>query len=626
MNSSPQDDFKDLYDRITWGVVAIVVLVGMLVLRAWYLQVVDGDSYRELAETNRVRTVSVLPQRGLIFDRRGRLLVNNMPGFTAYVVSEDAPTPIDPLIRRLAQYLGLSEDEIRDRMTERRSAGSYTPIPIKAHLSLKEVALIESHRFELPGVTIEVEAQRNYPYGAWAAHLLGYVSEVSAAQRATEEFANLPLGMQAGQTGVEQAYDGDLRGVPGEKGVEVDALGHERHVVRRTPATRGHDLYLTIDADTQVAAEDALADQAGVVVALDPTNGDVLAMASHPDFDPNLLSGALTASRWADLLEDPGRPLNNRAIQGQYPPGSTFKIVVAAAALERRAVTADTRKACAGGKFFGNRTFRDWKPGGHGIVDLHRALVESCDVYFYEVGDQLGVDAIAEFSRAFGLGEPTGIRLASEKKGTIPSTAWKLAARREPWYPGETLSVAIGQGYVTATPLQLAVMIGTVAMGGDRYRPRYVREIRGRDGTTTTTEPVAEDHVAISARTFAVLRDALKGVVVEPGGTGKGARSTVADIAGKTGTAQVAAMAPGSRGSKAAHLQDHAWFVAFAPADAPRIAVTVLVEHGGHGGSTAAPIAKRVIEAYLGGSSESDGAPTVVDRGAAERSGADAPG
>jgi penicillin-binding protein 2 len=626
MSSSPQDDFKDLYDRITWGVVAIVALVGMLVLRVWYLQVVDGETYRELAETNRVRTVNVLPQRGLIFDRRGRLLVNNTPGFTAYVVTEDAPTPIDPLIERLAAYLGLSEDEIRRRMAARRSASSYTPIPIKTHLSLKEVALIESHRFALPGVKIEVEAQRNYPYGAWAAHLLGYVSEVSAAQRATDEFADLPLGMQTGQAGVELAYDGTLRGVPGTKGVEVDALGHERQVVRQRPATQGHDLYLTIDAETQAAAEEALVGQAGVVVALDPTNGDVLAMASHPDFDPNLLSGELTASRWAELLGDPGRPLNNRAIHGQYPPGSTFKIVVAAAALERRAVTADTQKACAGGKFFGGRTFRDWKAGGHGIVDLHRALVESCDVYFYEVGNQLGVDAIAEFARVFGLGEPTGIRLASEKKGSIPSTAWKLAARREPWYPGETLSVAIGQGYVTVTPIQLAVMIGTVAMGGDRYRPRYIREIRGRDGTTTTAEPVAADHVAVSPRTFALLRDALKGVVVEPGGTGRAARSTVADIAGKTGTAQVAAMAPGSRGSKAAHLQDHAWFVAFAPADAPRIAVTVLVEHGGHGGSVAAPIAKHVIETYLGESAGLNGDSSVADRDAAERSSADAPG
>jgi penicillin-binding protein 2 len=626
MSSSPQDDFKDLYDRITWGVVAIIALLGMLVLRAWYLQVVDGTAYRELAETNRVRTVSVLPQRGFVFDRRGRLLVNNTPGFTAYVVSEDAPEPIDPLIERLATYLGLSEDEIRERLAERRGASSFTPIPIKAHLTLKEVALIESHRFELPGVKIEVEAQRNYPYGPWAAHLLGYVSEVSATQRATEEFANLPFGMQTGQAGVELAYDGVLRGVPGEKGVEVDALGHERHVVRQTPATQGHDLYLTIDAETQAAAEEAMADKPGVVVALDPTNGDVLAMVSHPDFDPNTLSGGLTASRWAALIGDPGRPLNNRAIQGQYPPGSTFKIVVAAAALERRAVTAGTQKACTGGKYFGNRTFRDWKAGGHGIVDLHRALVESCDVYFYEVGDQLGVDAIAEFSRAFGLGEPTGIRLASEKKGLIPSTEWKLAARREPWYPGETLSVAIGQGYVSATPLQLAVMIGTVATGGERYRPRYVREVRMRDGTTTPTETVAEDHLAISPRTFSVLRSALKGVVVEPAGTGRSARSTVTDIAGKTGTAQVVAMAPGSRGSKAAHLEDHAWFVAYAPADAPRIAVTVLVENGGHGGTAAAPIAKRVIEAYLGSLSAPDTAPTVASRDEATRSRAGEPG
>jgi penicillin-binding protein 2 len=599
MNSSPQDDFKDLYDRITWGAIAILVLLGMLVLRAWYLQIVEGETYRGLAETNRVRVVSVLPQRGLIFDRHGRLLVNNTPGFTAYVVPEDAPAPLDSLIERLALYLELPAEDIRDRITSQRTARPYTPIPIKNHLTLKEVALIEAHRLDLPGVKIEVEAQRNYPYGGWAAHLLGYVSEMSAAQRATPEFENLPLGIQVGQYGAEQAYDAILRGQPGEKGIEVDALGHERRVVSHTPPIQGDDLYLTIDADVQIAAEEALSGKAGVVVALDPTSGDIIAMTSHPDFDPNVLSAALTASRWAELLADPGRPLNNRAIQGQYPPGSTFKIVVAAAALERRAVTARSQLTCNGGKFFGNRVFRDWKAGGHGIVDLHRALVESCDVYFYEVGDQLGVDAIAEFSKEFGLGEVTGIALSSEKKGLIPSTEWKQATRHEPWYPGETLSVAIGQGYVSTTPLQLAMMIGTVATGGERHRPRYLREIRHRDGTVRIQEATAGERSTVSARTFALLREALKGVVVETHGTGAAARSSVTQIAGKTGTAQVASMPAGSRKARG-NLEDHAWFVAFAPMDSPRIAVTVLVEHGGHGGAVAAPIAKRVIEAYLG--------------------------
>ncbi len=611
MSSSPQDDFKDLYDRITWGVLAILALIGMLVLRAWYLQIVEGDSYRSLAETNRVRVVSVLPQRGLIFDRHGRLLVNNTPGFTAYVVPEDAPVPIDSLIERLALYLDLPAEDIRERITSQRSARPYTPIPIKNHLALKEVALIEAHRLDLPGVTIEVEAQRNYPHGAWAAHLLGYVSEVSATQRSEADFEQLPLGMQVGQYGAEQAYDTALRGQAGEKGVEVDALGHERRVVSQTAPVQGDDIQLTIDAEVQLAAEDALQGKAGVVVALDPGTGEVIAMVSHPDFDPNLVSGALTASRWAELLADPGRPLNNRAIQGQYPPGSTFKIVVAAAALERRAVTPHSQTTCKGGKFFGNRVFRDWKAGGHGIVDLHRALVESCDVYFYEVGDQLGVDAIAEFARAFGLGESTGIALASEKKGLIPSTEWKLANRREPWYPGETLSVAIGQGYVSTTPLQLAMMVATVATGGERHPPRYVREIRHRDGTVSSPDASAAEHAAVSPRTFALLREALKGVVVEPHGTGAAARSSVAQIAGKTGTAQVASLAHSSRKGRPAHLEDHAWFVAFAPMEAPRIAVTVLVEHGGHGGSAAAPIARRVIETYLGGQPGSSPSPVA---------------
>lgn len=618
MTSSPQDGFQDLYDRITWAAVAILVFMGLLVGRSWYLQIAGGEVYRELSESNRVRAVSILPQRGLIYDRRGRLLVNNMPGFTLYVVLEDTPKPIAPLIERLAPYIGMSEEEIHERIAGRRATGSFTPIPIKSHLSLREVALIESHRLDFPGVKIEVEAQRNYPYGAWAAHLLGYVSEVSSAQRETGDFGELPPGMPVGQFGVELAYDAVLRGRPGEKGVEVDALGHERRVVRRTEPIRGDDLVLTIDAEVQRVAEEALTGKAGVVVALDPTNGKVIALASHPDFDPNLLAGGLTARQWAAVLGDPGRPLNNRAIQGQYPPGSIFKIVVATAALERKAVTPNSVVSCSGGMFFGNRRFRDWKASGHGIVDIHRALVESCDVYFYEVGNRIGVDAIAEFSKAYGLGAPTGVRLASEKKGLIPSTEWKLAARREPWYPGETLSVAIGQGYVSVTPLQMAMMIGTVATGGERHRPRYVEAIRRRDGSVVEPEPeAARAPLQISRETFAVLRRALRGVVVEPAGTGGQARSAVAEVAGKTGTAQVVGMPQSARpGSQ--RIEDHAWFVAFAPMEQPRIAVAVLVEHGGHGGSAAAPIAKRIIEMYL--ASEPEPAAT---RGVASPSGMD---
>lgn len=611
MTSLPQDDFQDLYDRITWGAVAIVVLIGLLLVRAWYLQIVTGHAYRELADNNRVRVVGVPPQRGFIYDRRGRLLVDNTPGFTLYLVLEDAPKPIDPLLERLASYLGMTDEDIRDRVTNRRSGGPYTPVPIKSHLTLKEVALIESHRLEFPGVKIEVEAQRNYPRGAWASHLLGYVSEVSAAQRETDEYTGFPPGMQVGQYGAELAYDAVLRGQPGEKGVEVDAVGHERRLVRQTRPVRGDDLYLTLDADVQRVAEDALEGKAGVVVALDPATGDVIALVSHPDFDPNALSVGLTVPRWAALLADPGRPLNNRAIQGQYPPGSIFKIVVATAALERKAVTADSRTTCLGGIFFGNRRFRDWKAGGHGIVDLHRAIVESCDVYFYEVGNQIGVDAIAEFSRAYGLGEPTGIRLHFEKKGLIPSTGWKLAARREPWYPGETLSVAIGQGYVNVTPLQMAMMIGTVATGGERHRPRYVQSIHRRDGTVIDPEGAPSlEPMQVSAKTFALLRQALRGVVVEPGGTGGAARSAVAEIAGKTGTAQVVGMPRAGWRPGENPIEDHAWFVAFAPMASPRIAVAVLVEHGGHGGRAAAPIAKKVIEAYLG--AEGEPTPAVV--------------
>jgi penicillin-binding protein 2 len=408
-------------------------------------------------------------------------------------------------------------------------------------------------------------------------------------------------GMIVGQYGVEKSYDRFVRGALGQKTIEVDALGHEIKVVRVREAAAGDDLYLTIDLELQRVAETALGGEAGSIVALDPRNGEILALVSHPAFDPNRLSRGVNAADWDTIINSPKKPLTNRAIQGQYPPGSTFKIVVSAASLETKQVTPGTQVFCRGFMPFGRRIYNDWKRGGHGSVDLHTAMVQSCDVYFYDVGRRVGVDPIAEYAFQLGLGRPTGIELVSEKGGLIPTTAWKSRVLGEPWFPGETLSIAIGQGYVTATPLQMANLVGIVATSGERFQPHLVKAVRDRASARLFDfPPVRLDRPNIAAETYAILRKALRGVVADPHGTGGAARASTIAIGGKTGTSQVVGARPGvATKSLPKEFQDHAWFVAFAPVEAPRIAVAVLVENGGHGGEAAAPKALQVIEAYL---------------------------
>jgi len=389
-----------------------------------------------------------------------------------------------------------------------------------------------------------------------------------------------------------------VRGLAGQKSVEVDALGHEKRTVVVDQPKAGDDLYLTIDARLQRIAEELLGQESGAIVALDPTTGDILAMASRPAFDPNVLSRELTAKQWVEIVQDEGRPLNNRASQGQYPPGSTFKVMMAAAALESNTVTPSSTVHCNGGYQFGRRLYHDWKAGGHGSVDLRQALIHSCDVYFYTIGQRMGIDTIAFFGRQFGLGEETGVELPSERVGILPSMAWKQKAKNEPWLPGETISASIGQGYVTVTPLQMASLIGTVANDGVTYRPRLVQSIKDRDTSQLQELPAVEkNRLKVKPEHLRLIREALAGVVTE--GTATRAKSALVSIAGKTGTAQTAALRTGPEKDIPKKLRDHAWFVAFAPVDSPKIAVAVLAENMGHGGSAAAPLAKEVIETYV---------------------------
>ena len=430
-----------------------------------------------------------------------------------------------------------------------------------------------------------------------AAHLLGYLSEITQGQLDNVVNDTVYPGMTVGQNGVEKTYDEILRGIPGYKEVEVDAYGHEVRLFNIDRPVRGNDIYLTIDMNLQKIAEDALGNESGAVVAVDTTSGDILAMASHPPYDHNLLSKRVNVKDWEALINDPATPLNNRAIQGLYPPGSVYKIVTAAATIERETLELDENIQCKGGLQFGRRYFRDWKAGGHGNVALHRAIVESCDVYFYKAGIALGVDGMADYALRLGLGSPTGIDLPSEKGGLIPTKSWKLSARKQEWLEGETLSVAIGQSYVLTTPMQLAMLISTVANSGLKHRPKSVFGIKDqKTGELYRFPPVETGRVEIREETFQILKAALRGVVNEQGGTAGGVRSKIAEIGGKTGTAQVIALKPNLPKEllNQKRFKDHALFVAFAPVSDPRIAVSVVVEHGGKGSSVAAPIAKKL--------------------------------
>jgi len=606
-------ELGELQRRLIILRVGLLLVVALLGLQLWNLQIREGPYYRDLSENNRTRSVIMEPARGLIYDRNGVLLANNVPSFTLYVSLEDV-TDREGLIRQLTNLLGLDEALIRKKLTARGS--KQLPRKVKDRLTLREATLIESHRLDLPGVMVQVESQRNYPGGTTASHLLGYVGEVSPEQLEKPEFSELHQGSIVGQYGVEKFFDRLMRGQAGQKSIEVDAIGHEKRTVVVEQAHAGDNLYLTIDVRLQKVAENLLGEESGAIVALDPRTGDVLAMASRPGFDPNVLSRELTPKQWAEIVQDEGRPLNNRASQGQYPPGSVYKVMMAAAALETKTVTPSTTIFCNGGYQFGRRLYHDWKAGGHGSVDLRHALVQSCDVYFYTVGQRMGIETMASFAHQFGLGEETGIELPSERIGIVPSEAWKRKAKNEPWLPGETISASIGQGYVNVTPLQMASLIGTVANDGAMFRPRLVQAVMNRaTGELQRRPAVLKRTLNLRPGILPVIKDALAGVVKE--GTATKAQSALVTIAGKTGTAQMTALRTGPEKDIPKKFRDHAWFVAFAPVEAPTIAVAVLGEHMGHGGSASAPLAKELIETYVklnlhGPSNAKDGAVVQV--------------
>ncbi|HUI66629.1 MAG TPA: penicillin-binding protein 2 [Nitrospirota bacterium] len=591
-----QDSPIDIQRRLPFLAAFIILFTLILFIRLWYLQAIKGEYYYDQAESNRIRPVKIRPPRGIIYDRSGRPIVENELAFDISLVPEDVQD-LDATINKLSAIVKISPEAIRAALADAAPVRTkYDPVKIREEAPWDEVAVVEAHQDDLPGAIIEPEHRRHYPYAGLASHQLGYIGKVSQAQRKQEQS---DIGLLTGQSGLEKVYDKYLRGSAGRRMIQVNAAGRKVKDLGIEEPRPGTDIYLTIDLDVQKAAEEALGDRAGAVVAMDPNTGEILALASHPTYDPNLFPRGIAPKDWTRLTNDPTHPLYNRAIQSVYPPGSTFKIIVSLAGLESGIIKLDDKVNCRGYITSGKHTFRCWKKGGHGAVSFHQALVESCDVYFYTMGERIGWDRIAEYARKLGYGSLTGIPLPEEKPGLIPTTEWKKNKTKEPWYPGDTYINSIGQGFVLVSPIQACQMISAIANGGNFYRPTLLKMTRNREtGAVKTFSPELKNRVMLDPAALEEIRKALAGVVNEPDGTAHGAQTPLAIVAGKTGTAQVIAQKiPGRK--LAENTRDHAWFIAYAPVDNPKIAVAVLVEHGGHGGGAAAPVARRVIEEYM---------------------------
>jgi penicillin-binding protein 2 len=577
------EDLRLVQSRLALLQGLMVLLVAGLVVQFWNLQVVRARHFRELAENNRSRLVTLAAPRGALVDRKGRLLVGNRPSFNVLLVPEHAEN-LDRVIARLASALGMGEAVIRERLEHRQP---YRPVVVKSDASLADIAVLEARRRELPEVSVEVVPLRSYPLAAAAAHALGRVGEITERQLQLPEYKGLGPGALVGQAGLESRYNRELMGKDGYRRVIVNSRGLEVAEAAREPPKDGPNLTLSIDASLQSAMEAAFEGRSGSAVALDPWTGEILAMTSTPAYDPNEFTNGIEPSLWASLANDPDTPLMNRVIQGSYAPGSTFKVIAAIAALEEGVITPETTFYCPGQLNVYNTTFRCSAPGGHGVVDLRRALAVSCNVFFYQVGIRLEIARLAKWAKLLGLGAPTGVDLPAESSGLMPSAEWKLRVLKTPWYAGETVSVAIGQGQVSATPLQMARVAAFVANGGHLVRPHFARQAA-----------VALPPAIAQPETIAAVKEGMRRVVSE--GTGWRARLSDIEVCGKTGSAQVVAHARLERAPASHELLPHGWFICFAPADHPTIALAVLVEHGRSGGESAAPVARRILVHYFG--------------------------
>ena len=593
--------------RAVNAAIIVAILTFVLVGRLVHLQVFKHQHFTTLSENNRVKIVPIAPTRGLIFDRRGEILAQNLPAFSLEVVPE-VVDDIDTLIAELREIITITDADVEEFLAALARKHRFEKVPLRLRLDESEVARFAVNRHRFPGVDIGARLMRNYPHGELGVHLVGYVGRINKRELDRIDQADYRGTSHIGKTGIEASHEDALHGKVGYQRVETNAQGRILRVLERHDPVPGRNLFLTMDAKLQRTAETALGDENGALVALDPTTGAVLALASNPGFDPNLFVHGIDVETYRSLQRSPDRPLFNRAVNGQYPPGSTIKPFVGLAGLERDISHTRGESWCPG--WFrlpgGKRRYRDWKKHGHGRIGLRGAIVQSCDVYFYELALALGIDRMHEYLSSFGFGERTGIRLEGESRGLMPSRTWKRSARGQPWFPGETVITGIGQGYMLATPLQLASATAAIATRGMRLRPKVVdRAVDPASGEFAETEPETIGTIeSLETSNWERIVEAMAGVVHGPRGTARRINTDIAyRMAGKTGTAQVFNLGQNEEYDAEKldkKLHDHGLFIAFAPVEQPRIAVAVVVEHGGSGSSAAAPLARIVMDAYLG--------------------------
>lgn len=603
-----QQEQRLFFSRAVIMVLVVLILVGTLATRLTFLQVVNYSHFTTLSQNNRVRLEAVPPPRGLIYDRNGVVLAENRPSYQLEITPEQV-RDLEDTLARLTDLLSLEEAEITRFRRELRGKRPFQAVPVKLNMSDEEVAIFAINRHLFPGVDIQARLARHYPLGEEVAHVVGYVGRIDERELARIDRRNYSGTTHIGKIGIERYYEDVLHGQVGYQKVEVNAQGRVLRVLEREAPVPGRDLVLSLDVGLQAAARRALEGRNGAVVAMDPNTGEILALVSKPSFDPNLFVHGIPARVFNELRDNRYQPLFNRALSGQYPPGSTIKPIVGLAGLEAGVTTA-ARTMYARGYFQlpnDERRYRDWRREGHGLVNLDKAIAQSSDVYFYDLGVRMGIDRMAPFLAQFGLGQVTGLDSTGERPGLLPSREWKRATQNMPWFPGETVITSIGQGYMLATPLQMASMTSTIATRGERVRPHLLRGIidpLSGDLRLHETEWLTPVQVSRPEHWDQVIQPMINSVHRSNGtaywSTGRFIRGYT--LAGKTGTAQVFGLAQDEEydeESLAKHLRDHALFIGYAPAEAPRIAVAVISEHGGSGGRVAAPIARQVIDYYL---------------------------
>lgn len=589
------DKGKVLINRSYIMIVAKLVCLALIVLRLYYLQVFQADKYKMLADENRISTRLLIPPRGVIYDRNGVMVASNRQNFQAMIVAEQTPN-VQKTLDKFKTIMPFSDAEEARVKRDLKRNRSFVPIKIKDNLNWEEVAKIQLNAADLQGIYIDEGLIRDYPFGESMAHILGYVSSASEKEAKNDDDPLLQVPeFKIGKAGIEKLFEKELRGKGGSLKLEVNAYGRIMKEIERIEGVAGEPLYLTIDSRLQQKAFEAFGEQSGAAVVLDVNTGEVLAFVSAPSYNPNAMSEGLSSKDWKALLNNERNPLSNKAIAGQYSPGSTFKTIVALAALESGIIKPETRFFCTGQMFLGNHAFHCWRRHGHGHLNIVEALMHSCDIFFYETAQRIGIERIAEMSRRFGLGQKTNIGLENEKSGLIPDKAWKLKRFGEPWQQGETVISGIGQGYILTTPLQLATMVARIANGGYEVKPTF----------TKVTDKSAIKKINISTEYINAVKQGMYDVVNVPGGTAYRSHFNIngQEMAGKTGSTQVRRITMKERQTRILRqdelpwkYRDHALFIAFAPYDNPRYGVAVLVEHGGGGSSVAAPIAGKILQ------------------------------